>query len=928
MENTIQGRLAGWETHGFRTMADLDVVNIMDEAKARWLRPNEIHAILCNYKYFSISVKPVNLPKSGTIILFDRKKLRNFRRDGHNWKKKKDGKTVKEAHEHLKVGNEERIHVYYAHGEDNPTFVRRCYWLLDKTLEHIVLVHYRETQEGSPGTPVNSNSSSALSDPSASWLLSEETDSGADAANYITEKAQLEPGDNMTIINHEMRLHEINTLDWEELLVPDDLNKLSAPEGGKTPRFERLNQYKTNEFTSNGSIPSANKLPEESSLGSLGESDARSYSIGLNTLDSPFFQNMSGDTNVNLPREVSGLVTVGTGDTLDILGKDGLQTQESFGRWMNYILTDSPGSVDDPILESSIPTSHELSTLQIMDHPQSFVPGQLFSITDVSPAWAFSTEETKILITGFFNDGHQHLSRSDLYCVCGDECYPAEIIQPGVFRCLVSPHTPGLVNLYFSLDACNPISQVMTFEYRTPLLRDSMVCSENTGVNWEDFRVQMRLAHLLFSTTKSLSIFSSKVLPHALKEAKIFTHKTSHIVDGWAYTMESVENNQISFQQAKDSLFELTLKNKLYEWLLERVVEGGKTSDHDDQGQGVIHLCAILDYTWAVCPFAWSGLSLDYRDKFGWTALHWAAYCGREKMVAALLSAGAKPNLVTDPNSENRGGCTAADLASRKGHDGLAAYLAEKALVDHFKDMTIAGNVSGSLQNNPPNSVKGGNETQEELCLKDTLAAYRTAADAAARIQAAFREHSFKLRTKAVQFSNPEDEARNIVAAMKIQHAFRNYETRKQMSAAVRIQHRFRTWKMRKDFLNLRRHAIRIQAVYRGFQVRKHYRKICWSVGVLEKALLRWRMKRRGFRGLQVCPVEAVEDQKHESDVEEDFFKASRQQAEERVERSVVRVQAMFRSKKAQQEYRSMKLAYDQARLQYEGLVSPDIDMG
>ena len=29
--------------------------------------------------------------------------LRNFRKDGHNWKKKKDGKTVKEAHEHLKV---------------------------------------------------------------------------------------------------------------------------------------------------------------------------------------------------------------------------------------------------------------------------------------------------------------------------------------------------------------------------------------------------------------------------------------------------------------------------------------------------------------------------------------------------------------------------------------------------------------------------------------------------------------------------------------------------------------------------------------------------------------------------------------------------------------------------------------------------------
>lgn len=39
----------------------------------------------------------------GRIILFDRKMLRNFRKDGHNWKKKKDGRTVKEAHEHLKV---------------------------------------------------------------------------------------------------------------------------------------------------------------------------------------------------------------------------------------------------------------------------------------------------------------------------------------------------------------------------------------------------------------------------------------------------------------------------------------------------------------------------------------------------------------------------------------------------------------------------------------------------------------------------------------------------------------------------------------------------------------------------------------------------------------------------------------------------------
>lgn len=185
-------------------------------------------------------------------------------------------------------------------------------------------------------------------------------------------------------------------------------------------------------------------------------------------------------------------------------------------------------------------------------------------------------------------------------------------------------------------------------------------------------------------------------------------------------------------------------------------------------------------------------------------------------MVASLLSAGAKANLVTDPNPENPGGCTAADLASKNGHEGLAAYLAEKGLVQHFKDMSIAGNISGSLPTSDDTSTvpnENNNLTEDEIFLNDTLAAYRTAADAAARIQSAFRERSLKIRTKQIHFLNPEDEARNIIAAMRIQHAFRNYELKKQMTAAARIQHRFRTWKLRRDFLNMRRQVIKIQVI-------------------------------------------------------------------------------------------------------------------
>ncbi|XP_072082409.1 calmodulin-binding transcription activator 5-like isoform X3 [Arachis hypogaea] len=59
-------------------------------------------------------------------------------------------------------------------------FCHRLRWSRVLRLEHIVLVHYRETQEsqGSPVTLVNSHSSSASDQP---WL-SEELDSGTNTA--------------------------------------------------------------------------------------------------------------------------------------------------------------------------------------------------------------------------------------------------------------------------------------------------------------------------------------------------------------------------------------------------------------------------------------------------------------------------------------------------------------------------------------------------------------------------------------------------------------------------------------------------------------------------------------------------------------------------------------------------------------------------
>ncbi|KAL2341702.1 hypothetical protein Fmac_009642 [Flemingia macrophylla] len=895
MAHNLTGQLVGAEIHGFHTLDDLDVSTTMEEAKSRWLRPNEIHAILCNHKYFKIHAKPVHLPESGTIVLFDRKMLRNFRKDGHNWKKKADGKTVKEAHEHLKVGNDERIHVYYAHGEDNQTFVRRCYWLLDKSLEHIVLVHYRETQElqlqGSFVAPVNSNSSS-VSDPAASWVLSEDIDSGTNSGYAV------ELNDNLTVKSHEQRLHEINTLEWDDLVVPN-VNTSTTSNGGNIPSSCEQNQSLLNGSFGNGPSNTSAGIP---SFGNLPQPVSGSNSV---TYSFPESGNALKDSSIS-PGDV---------DTLGTLINEVLQSQDSFGMWINNAIPDPPSSIDASSLEAPISSSvHEPYSSLVTDNQQYSLPAQVFNLTEVSPAWAFSTEKTKVLVTGYFDNNYQHHAKSNLLCVCDDVSVPVEVVQVGVYRCWLSPHSPGLVNLYLSFDGHKPISQVVNFEYRTPILHDPTSSMEDK-YNWNEFRLQIRLAHLLFATDRSINIYSSKVSPNALKELRRFSSKTSFISKSWQYLMKSIDDKTTPFSHVKDALFEVALKNKLREWLLEQIVLGHKTTEYDEQGQGVIHLCAMLGYNWAISLFNWSGLSLDFRDKFGWTALHWAAYYGMEKMVATLLSCGARPNLVTDPTPQIPGGCTAADLAFMKGYDGLAAYLSEKSLVEQFNDMSLAGNISGSLEIRSTDPVNSENLPEDQLYLKETLEAYRTAAEAAARIQAAFREHALKLRSQAVGSISPEDEARQIVAAMKIQHAYRNYETKKKMAAAARIQHKFRTWKYRREFLHMRRQAIKIQAAFRGFQARKQYQKIIWSVGVLEKVILRWRLKRKGFRGLQVNPEE---EEKQESDVEEDFFRTSQKQAEERVERSVIRVQAMFRSKKAQEEYRRMKLAHNQAKLEFE----------
>uniref|UniRef100_A0ACD5V1C6 Uncharacterized protein n=1 Tax=Avena sativa TaxID=4498 RepID=A0ACD5V1C6_AVESA len=868
------------EIHGFITYADLNFEKLKAEAAARWFRPNEIYAVLANHERFKVHAQPIDKPVSMCSASTLNPEL--------------------DIHTTVLIGNEERVHVYYARGEHNPNFFRRCYWLLDKEAERIVLVHYRQTSEENviahPSTEAEAEVPTVnviqynTSPPTSADSVSAHTE--LSFSTPAPEEINSHGGSTISSETGGSTLEEF----WVHLLE-SSMNKDTSSYGGSV-EFSQQIEYGPKDSESNINtinnailVPSLNLMPEAyptdyalnqipaNHVGALEHQGDQPQYLLTQDLDSLSQQFLSSSQKTpaesNIPNDVPA-------------------RENSLGLW-KYLDDDSP-CLGDNIVNNE----------------------KLFKITDFSPEWSCSTENAKILVVGHYYEHYTHLAGSDMYGIFGDNCVAANMVQTGVYRFMVGPHTPGRVDFYLTLDGKTPISELLSFEYRS-----MPVSSVQTALKpLEDeytkskLQMQMRLARLLFITNKK------KIAPRLLVEgSKVSNLMSASPEKEWMDLWKIASDSEGTHVPATEDLLELVLRNRLQEWLLERVIGGHKSTGRDDLGQGPIHLCSFLGYTWAIRLFSASGFSLDFRDSSGWTALHWAAYHGRERMVAALLSAGANPSLVTDPTVVFPGGCTPADLAAKQGYVGLAAYLAEKGLTAHFASMSLSKDTERSpsmTKLTKVNSEKFENLTEQELCLKESLAAYRNAADAASNIQAALRDRTLKLQTKAIQLANPEIQAAAIVAAMRIQHAFRNYNKKKEMRAAARIQNHFRTWKVRRNFTNMRRQAIRIQAAYRGHQVRRQYRKVIWSVGVVEKAILRWRKKRKGLRGISNgMPVEMTVDVEPASTAEEGFFQASRQQAEDRFNRSVVRVQALFRCHRAQHEYRRMRIAHEEAKLEF-----------
>ncbi|KAK5838134.1 calmodulin-binding transcription activator 2-like isoform X3 [Gossypium arboreum] len=989
----------------------LDIDQILLEAQHRWLRPAEICEILRNYQKFHISSEPPTGPPSGSLFLFDRKVLRYFRKDGHNWRKKKDGKTVKEAHEKLKVGSIDVLHCYYAHGEENENFQRRSYWMLEQDLTHIVFVHYLEvkgrtiggishvsnSQTSSPSTSsypdshtkAPSGNADSTSPTSTLTSLCEDADSedGHQASSRFCTLPQQGnasvmdkidsvfsnhcsphqypgwssiPGVNEVSHLHGDRPRDIDygtcttearrTPDlpsWEQDLgqylpvcaaasshtsatsIQPDTMSISLQQQNKMKGKLLTVESASPEFgnplstESNWQIPSADNALE---LPKWLMDSSSNFELPY---DTRFFEQKTHDFQLpNALEEITSHDVLKDDDSDSVMktypendiyldgnvnyafslkksllnGEENLKKVDSFSRW----ITKELGEVDDLQMQSSSGLAWSTVECGNVSDDASLSPSlsqdQLFSIVDFSPKWAYIDLETEVLIIGTFLKSQEEVAKYNWSCMFGEVEVPAEVIADGILSCYAPPHNIGQVPFYVTCTNRVACSEVREFDYRAGVTKDINV--------FDIYGLTSREMLLRLKTLLSLKSFSpcnhhcQGVVEKRELIAKIISMKEEEERHQF---VDPSSDQDLSEYEEKERLLQRLMKEKLYSWLLHKIMEDGKGPNIlDEKGQGVLHLAAALGYDWAINPTVSAGVSINFRDVNGWTALHWAAFCGRERTVAILVSVGAAPGALTDPSPEFPLARTPADLASANGHKGISGFLAESSLTSYLSSLTMDDQKEAvqTVSDRIATSVNY-NDAQDILSLKDSITAVCNATQAADRIHQMFRMQSFQWKQLRESSDAVSDEHVISLLTTKTRRPFQSDGVAH--AAATQIQKKFRGWKKRKEFLLIRQRIVKIQAHVRGHQVRKQYKTFVWSVGILEKVILRWRRKGSGLRGFRRDAIIKPDPQCTPPEEDEyDFLKEGRKQTEERFQKALTRVKSMAQNSEGRGQYRRL----------------------
>ncbi|KAF9592215.1 hypothetical protein IFM89_012791 [Coptis chinensis] len=248
---------------------------------------------------------------------------------------------------------------------------------------------------------------------------------------------------------------------------------------------------------------------------------------------------------------------------------------------------------------------------------------------------------------------------------------PVEILTDNVLRCHAPLHASGRVPFYVICSNRLACTEVREFEFYEKLSAKSslaVVISEPD----DEMRIQIRFAKMLClgMNWKRLDCF-----------------------------VEECDNCHL-----KDELFSAQKEDEK-EW------ERKNPHILNDEGQGVIHLAVALGNEWAMGRIIAAGVSPNFKDAQGRTALHWPAYYGREETVDALYRCTGKSKIEISQS--------------------VAATIAAEKAVESVEELSVV----------PPD---GGDEW--ELSLKGSLAAVRKAGQAAFLIQTSLHARLFHYR--------------------------------------------------------------------------------------------------------------------------------------------------------------------------------------
>ncbi|XP_074562403.1 calmodulin-binding transcription activator 4-like isoform X2 [Curcuma longa] len=870
---------------------DFDINKLSQEAHIRWLKPVEVLYILQKHEKLKITERPPQKPPSGSLFLFNRRVLRYFRNDGHLWRKKTNGKTVREGHEHLKVGNSTVLNCYYAHGEQNSSFQRRIYWMLHPAFEHIVLVHYREVVEGRciPESILScSNDSCPTLRYSDNICDSQENFSSHATGFNDTGRNSNSPGSAEEVSSEFVGRH----------FKMSDLNKMDRSESSNILSLSEFNQ-------------ALRKLEQQLSLDSDEDDLAftKETSLPLSQVEAlkhpPKFSNSHTEDGAQ-PDNI--LISSDEDSAIYNLQAQGTANAISVGN-SEFSSLFSDTWFDQGQFETPVQTESNLALAQ----------GILFKIHEISPEWGLTTESTKVVIIGDFCCRPSEYTWNALF---GDIEVPLEIVRDGVFRCLTPPHAAGKVKLCITTGNKQPCSEIHEFEFHDKLKNTSSrnIAQETAMCTSDELLLLVKFVQLFLSENFSMTILQESNIElevSPLRKLKGSNDKLEPII-------QKLVAGSVASKDIMDAILQELLKHNLYHWLSSRHEPETDKYQLSKREQCIIHIIAGLGFLWALHPILDSGIGINCRDSDGWTALHWAAYFGREQMVAALLAAGASARAVTNPTEHDPEGKTPASLAAANGYEGLSGYLSEAALTTHLFSLTTEKNersvesaskeIDYGVESISQRSAILDGGTEDQLALKDSLAAARNAVQAAARIQAAFRSYSFRKKQQKAALCQGggilfPPEMHKVSVVSRLHNTFQSFYDHKFDKAVLTIQKNFRRWKNRKEFLLLRKHVVKIQSHVRAHLARKKYKELLSTVNILDKAILRWHRRGAGLRGFHAEP-ESI-DEKEEDDIIKVFRK---QKVDLATDQALSSVMSVVQSAKAQLQYRRMLESYQQAK--------------